>query len=393
MAQKKLAWGYTTGTCAQAATKAAMQMLFTGEQADHIQVGLPNGEMLTLELYDIKIAYAAQEDRLPSSVSCAVKKDSGDDPDITDGVLVYSKVQRTKGRERVLRGGQGIGQVTKPGLEQPIGSPAINQVPRKMILQEVGEACEEAGYSGGIEVEISIPDGERLARKTFNPRLGITGGLSILGTSGRVEPMSEQALIDTIRLEIQVRMAGGSRHLVIAPGNYGLTFLRDAYGIEERAVIKCSNYIGQTLDMASEQGCKGILVAGHIGKLIKVAGGIMNTHSRWADCRMEILASAALRAGLSGKQSRRLLEAMTTDDALAMLSDGERRMVMEQVMGQIQRYLEYRAGEEMETGAVVFSNVYGILGKTDLADDLLRRAVADLEQDGKKNTVNDFKDY
>ena len=136
--------------------------------------------------------------------------------------------------------------------------------------------------------------------------------------------------------------------------------------------------------MASEQGCKGILVAGHIGKLIKVAGGIMNTHSRWADCRMEILASAALRAGLSGKQSRRLLEAMTTDDALAMLSDGERRMVMEQVMGQIQRYLEYRAGEEMETGAVIFSNVYGILGKTDLADDLLRRAVADLEQDGKK---------
>ena len=384
MAQKRLAWGYTTGTCAQAATKAAMQMLFSGAQLDHIQVSLPNGEMLTLELYEIKIAYAAQEDRLPSSVSCAVKKDSGDDPDITDGVLVYSKVQRTKGRERVLRGGQGIGQVTKPGLEQPVGSPAINQVPRKMILQEVEEACEEAGYSGGIEVEISIPDGERLARKTFNPRLGITGGLSILGTSGRVEPMSEQALIDTIRLEIQVRMAGGSRHLVIAPGNYGLTFLRDAYGIEEKAVIKCSNYIGQTLDMASEQGCKGILVAGHIGKLIKVAGGIMNTHSRWADCRMEILASAALRAGLSGKQSRRLLEAMTTDDALAMLSDGERRMVMEQVMGQIQRYLEYRAGEEMETGAVFFSNVYGILGKTDLADDLLRRAVADLEQDGKK---------
>ena len=384
MAQKRLAWGYTTGTCAQAATKAAMQMLFSGAQLDHIQVSLPNGEMLTLELYEIKIAYAAQEDRLPSSVSCAVKKDSGDDPDITDGVLVYSKVQRTKGRERVLRGGQGIGQVTKPGLEQPVGSPAINQVPRKMILQEVEEACEEAGYSGGIEVEISIPDGERLARKTFNPRLGITGGLSILGTSGRVEPMSEQALIDTIRLEIQVRMAGGSRHLVIAPGNYGLTFLRDAYGIEEKAVIKCSNYIGQTLDMAAEQGCRGIVLAGHIGKMIKVAGGIMNTHSRWADCRMEILASAALRAGLSGEQSRRLLEALTTDDALAMLSGGERCLVMEQVMGKIQRYLQYRAGGEMETGAVVYSNVYGILGKTNLADVLLKRAVADMDQDGKK---------
>lgn len=266
MAQKRLAWGYTTGTCAQAATKAAMQMLFSGAQADQIQVGLPNGEMLTLEIYDIKIAYAAQEDRAPSSVSCAVKKDSGDDPDITDGVLVYSQVKRTKGSERTIRGGQGIGTVTKPGLEQPVGSPAINQVPRKMILQEVWEACEEAGYIGGIDVEISIPDGERLARKTFNPRLGINGGLSILGTSGRVEPMSEQALIDTIRLEIQVRLAGGSRYLVIAPGNYGLTFLRDAYGIEEKAVIKCSNYIGQTLDMAAEQGCRGIVLAGHIGK-------------------------------------------------------------------------------------------------------------------------------
>ena len=384
MAQKRLAWGYTTGTCAQAATKAAMQMLFSGAQADQIQVGLPNGEMLTLEIYDIKIAYAAQEDRAPSSVSCAVKKDSGDDPDITDGVLVYSQVKRTKGSERTLRGGQGIGTVTKPGLEQPVGSPAINQVPRKMILQEVWEACEEAGYIGGIDVEISIPDGERLARKTFNPRLGINGGLSILGTSGRVEPMSEQALIDTIRLEIQVRLAGGSRYLVIAPGNYGLTFLRDAYGIEEKAVIKCSNYIGQTLDMAAEQGCRGIVLAGHIGKMITVAGGIMKTHSRWADCRMEILASAALRAGLSGEQSRRLLEALTTDDALAMLSGGERCLVMEQVMGKIQRYLQYRAGGEMETGAVVYSNVYGILGKTNLADVLLKRSVADMDQDGKK---------
>lgn len=373
MAQKKLAWGYTTGTCAQAATKAAMQMLFTGEQADHIQVGLPNGEMLTLELYDIKIAYAAQEDRLPSSVSCAVKKDSGDDPDITDGVLVYSKVQRTKGRERVLRGGQGIGQVTKPGLEQPIGSPAINQVPRKMILQEVGEACEEAGYSGGIEVEISIPDGERLARKTFNPRLGITGGLSILGTSGRVEPMSEQALIDTIRLEIQVRMAGGSRHLVIAPGNYGLTFLRDAYGIEEKAVIKCSNYIGQTLDMASEQGCKGILVAGHIGKLIKVAGGIMNTHSRWADCRMDLFATAALRAGIAGEKAVEFLDCVTTDDALEKCSEEERTRIMEKIMMRMEEYLNYRGKGEIQVGVVTFSNVYGILGKTEKAEELIER--------------------
>lgn len=373
MAQKRLAWGYTTGTCAQAATKAAMQMLFSGAQADQIQVGLPNGEMLTLEIYDIKIAYAAQEDRAPSSVSCAVKKDSGDDPDITDGVLVYSQVKRTKGSERTLRGGQGIGTVTKPGLEQPVGSPAINHVPRKMILQEVWEACEEAGYIGGIDVEISIPDGERLARKTFNPRLGINGGLSILGTSGRVEPMSEQALIDTIRLEIQVRLAGGSRYLVIAPGNYGLTFLRDAYGIEEKAVIKCSNYIGQTLDMAAEQGCRGIVLAGHIGKMIKVAGGIMNTHSRWADCRMDLFATAALRAGIAGEKAVEFLDCVTTDDALEKCSEEERTRIMEKIMMRMEEYLNYRGKGEIQVGAVTFSNVYGILGKTEKAEELIER--------------------
>lgn len=376
MAKKSLAKGYTTGTCAQAATKAAMRMLLTGEVVERAEVELPKGKHLALEILDIQIQYAEAGRRSPVCVSCAVQKDSGDDPDITNGILVYSKVEKTETKEIRLEGGDGIGKVTKPGLDQPVGAAAINRVPRQMILKEVRDACEETGYGGGICVEISIPDGERLAKKTFNPRLGVEGGLSILGTSGIVEPMSEQALIDTIRLELKVKLAEGREYLITAPGNYGLDFLKNNYGIEEAEVVKCSNYIGQTLDMAAELGCKGLLLAGHIGKLVKVAGGIMNTHSRQADCRMEILAAAALRAGIPGEKARLFLDCVTTDDALAGCTAEERDRIMEQVMRQMERYLEYRAEEGLQVGAIAFSNVYGVLGKTSRAEPLLQEYLA-----------------
>ena len=371
MSQKKLRKGYTTGTCAQAATKAAMEMLFSGKNVDKIQVELPKGEKLVLEIHEIQMQYP-EGSSLPECVSCAVKKDSGDDPDITNGVLVYSKVEKTAGNEIVLDGGVGIGRVTKPGLEQAIGEAAINRVPRQVIRKEVEEALEEAEYSGGIYVEISIPDGVELAKKTFNPRLGIEGGLSVLGTSGVVEPMSEQALLDTIYLDLKVKLAQGNEYVIITPGNYGLDFLREAYGTSADEPVKCSNYIGQTLDMAGEIGYKGVILAGHIGKLIKVSGGVMNTHSKWADCRMELLAAAALRAGFDSERACELLEASTTDDALAKCFETERFALMEKVMEKIQEYLKYRSGA-MEVACIVYSNVYGILGKTENVEELMER--------------------
>ena len=371
MPKKELAKGYTTGTCAQAATKAAMQMLFTGEKVRQIQVELPQGEKLCLDIEDIQREYKSGQKRLPAAVSCAVKKNSGDDPDITNGVLVYSKVRISDTGKICIDGGNGVGRVTKPGLDQPVGEAAINCVPRQMIRKEVEEACEEVGYTGGIDVEISIPEGVRLAKETFNPRLGIEGGLSILGTTGIVNPMSEQALIDTIEVEMKVCMAEKYRYLIVAPGNYGLDFLKEQYSIEENDVVKCSNYIGQTIDMAMEQGCKGVLLAGHIGKLIKVAGGIMNTHSRWADCRMDLFATAALRAGIDGKKARAFLDCVTTDDALKKCSEEERKKIMEQLMIRMEEYLNYRTKGEMEIGVVTFSNVYGILGKTGKAEELI----------------------
>ncbi|MGN1192962.1 MAG: cobalt-precorrin-5B (C(1))-methyltransferase CbiD [Dorea sp.] len=371
MAEKLLAKGYTTGTCAQAATKAAMQMLLTGNRCEKVQIELPQGSKLVLDIQKIQMIYDEKNQILPVEVSCAVKKDSGDDPDITNGVLVYSKVVRNPSGNVILDGGSGIGRVTKPGLDQKVGEAAINRVPRHMILKEVKEACEEVGYTGGITVEISIPEGEQLAAETFNPRLGIEGGLSILGTTGIVEPMSEQALIDTIRVEMKVCLADRYRYLIVAPGNYGLDFLKAQYGIEDSEIVKCSNYIGQTLDMAVEMECEGILLAGHIGKLIKVSGGIMNTHSKWADCRMELLAAAALRGGLTGKKASSFLDCVTTDDALEKCTENERMLVMQQVMEKIEEYMNYRTGGKLMTGAVTFSNVYGILGKTNQAEALI----------------------
>ena len=367
---KKLRRGYTTGTCAQAATKAAVIMLLGNVSVDQITVLLPGKEVLTLKILEIRKQYKDSENQEIESVSCAVQKDSGDDPDITNGILVYSKVSKTKSGI-VLDGGIGVGRVTRPGLDQPVGNAAINRVPRQMILREVEDACEKYGYDGGIEVEISIPQGVELAKKTFNPRLGIEGGISVLGTSGIVEPMSEQALLDTIELEMKVKRAGGREYLIMAPGNYGLDFLREAYGIQDRDVVKCSNYIGQSMDMAAECGFKGMILAGHIGKLIKVAGGVMNTHSRWADCRMDLLATAMLRAGLSGDRARSVLDCVTTDDALALLNEEERTATVRQIMKSIEKYMEYRMADQMPVGAILYSNVYGILGRTSKVDELM----------------------
>lgn len=368
---KKLRRGYTTGTCAQAATKAAMIMLLGNADVDQVTVSLPGKEVLTLKISEIQKEYSNDGNQEIESVSCAVKKDSGDDPDITNGILVYSKVTKTRSGV-ILDGGIGVGRVTKPGLDQPVGNAAINKVPRQMILGEVKEACELYGYNGGIRVEISIPQGVELAKKTFNPRLGIEGGISVLGTSGIVEPMSEQALLDTIELEMKVKRAAGKNYLIMAPGNYGLDFLREAYGIQDKDVVKCSNYIGQSIDMAAECRFKGMVLAGHIGKLIKVSGGIMNTHSRWADCRMDLLAAAMLRAGLSGEQARQILDCVTTDDALALLSVEERKVTIAQIMKSIEKYLEYRMADQMPVGAILYSNVYGILGKTSRTDELMK---------------------
>ena len=370
--QKKMRCGYTTGTCACAAAKAAAYMLLSGREVKEIKVITPMGVSLTLPVIDIDI----KEDK----VICAIKKDSGDDPDVTNGIKIYAQVTYVK--EDIMRtintdgvivdGGIGVGRVTKKGLKCAVGEAAINPVPLKMIKEAVAEAAESYSYEGSLKVIISAPKGVDIAKKTFNPNLGITGGISILGTTGIVEPMSEQALIDTIKTEINMHIAQGEKVLLVAPGNYGQDFLLNTLNIELKRSIKCSNYIGKTIDMVCDAGAKSMLLVGHIGKLVKLGAGIMNTHSKVADGRMEVLSACAIRAGADNDTALKILDCITTEAALEILKKSD---ILEKTMYQltlrIEDVLQRRSSGKIVIGAIVFSNEYGILGKTPAADKLL----------------------
>lgn len=362
--QKQLRTGYTTGSCGAAAAKAAAYMLLSKETIFNVSLMTPKGIRLFL---DVECIEAGSD-----YVSCAVQKDSGDDPDVTDGIYVYAKVSRCKGDKITLDGGEGVGRVTKRGLLQEIGEAAINKVPRTQILEAVEEQRRRFSYSGGLHVLISIPGGRELAEKTFNPRLGIMGGISVLGTSGIVEPMSEKALTETIYLEMKILKENGHDWCYVVPGNYGSDFLTRKLKYDGSLAVKCSNYIGETIDDAVTLGMKGILLIGHVGKLVKLAAGVMNTHSRQADCRMEVLAAHAAMAGAGNKAVRELMCCLTTTEAVDVLKGlGILKPVMDSIMEKIEFHLRNRAGEQLETGAIVFSKEEGILGVTSSAAKLL----------------------
>ena len=369
--QKKLRFGYTTGSCAAGAARGAAELLLGEDEIEEAELMTPKGILLHLELLDMK--------RDENAASCAVRKDAGDDPDTTNGILVYAKVEKFQIRSDmedriVIDGGTGVGRVTKPGLSQKIGEAAINPVPRAMILQAVEEIADRYHYEGGLKVTISVPEGEKIARKTFNPRLGIVGGISILGTSGIVEPMSEKALIDSIRVEMSQHAAMGEQYMLVTPGNYGADYLREHMALPFEKNIKCSNYVGETIDMAVDMGVKGILFISHIGKFVKVAAGIMNTHSHSADARMEVLCANAIRAGGDLACARSILRCNTTDEALRVLDENHiLREAMKEITDRIQFYLDHRSYQQILLGAVIFSNEYGYLGQTEHAAELINK--------------------
>ena len=377
--------GYTTGSCAAAASKAAAVMLLSGEETDTIKLDTPKGITLTLDVLDIL--------RGPGFARCAIRKDSGDDPDDTNGTLIYATVSSLHAgipeEELVMQphtasveqlddrveiwGGIGVGKVTKPGLSCKVGGPAINPVPRKMITREVLAAMKQYGCDETLRVVISIPDGPAIAPKTFNPRLGIEGGISVLGTSGIVEPMSDRALIDTMYTEMDSRKANGCKDLVVFFGNYGADFSRDEMKIDISTAVTCSNFVGELLDYAVLQGFESVLIIGHSGKLIKLAQGVMNTHSKYADCRSEFLALQAMFHGASPAVGKEIYQALTTDEMTKVLKrEGLFEAVMEEAARKIDFYMQKRVHGKLKTGAILFSNVYGILGETAGAEELLK---------------------
>ena len=344
---KRLRYGFTTGTCAAAAAKAAAILLLSGTAPKTVPILTPKGIDLNLPVLEPV--------KTDSFASCAIRKDSGDDPDVTNGVLVYARVAYTKEPGISIDGGEGVGRVTKPGLKQAIGEAAINPVPREMIRQAVEAVSDEYENAGGLSVVISIPEGVALAEKTFNPRLGIVGGISILGTSGVVEPMSEDALADSIALEIRQRKALGDTRLILTPGNYGADFLKTAYGIADERVVKCSNFVGDALKNAEDTGFSEVLLAGHIGKLVKLSGAIFNTHSKYGDRRAELIAAAARTAGADEATAQAMFGCVTTDEMLRILEEkGMLSGTMDALKTRIDTALATRF-PKLKIGVIVFT--------------------------------------
>ena len=360
---RRLRLGCTTGSCAAAAAKAAAYALLTGGRLDRVGILTPKGLAIELPV--------AETQADGGRVSCTVFKDDSDDPDVTKGTAIVAAVSPSDTSGVTIDGGEGVGRVTRPGLDQPVGAAAINSVPRRMIRECLEELCRLTDYQGGLSVVISAPEGAALARRTFNPRMGIEGGISILGTTGVVEPMSERALVETIRVELRQRRASGAEYVLLTPGNYGTDFIQNGLNVDPALAVQCSNFIGEAAGMCQELGFRGLLLVGHAGKLVKLAGGMPNTHSQYGDCRMEILAAHAAAAGVDADTAAAILQCAACDEALR-LCGGLRADAMARVTARAAEHLS-RWADGLETGVVIFSKVYGILGQTDQAPALLKQ--------------------
>ncbi len=392
--------GFTTGTCAALAAAGAIRLQLTGKAPEELQLMTRKGITVRVKPADagfigigepyVPKTSDSKEHEEPAAESatdaedaadareafCMIAKDAGDDCDATDGALIGARVRFTDEPGVRLDGGEGVGRVTKPGLDQPVGAAAINRVPRQMILSAMEECADDLGYplgDRGLFAEIFVPEGKKIAEKTFNPQLGITGGISILGTTGIVEPMSEQALIDTIEVEIKQRRTA-SEDLILVPGNYGETFLKAGHlgsVLDHAPMVQCSNFIGDAVDIAKTSGFKRVLLVGHLGKFVKLAGGMMNTHSRMGDCRMEILTAHAACLGADVEVCRALMGCAVTDEAVRILEEaGLFSEVMEALLKRIEHYINRRAENAMEIGAVVY-NGEQLLGMTESAEKIL----------------------
>lgn len=371
--QKKLRQGITTGTCAAAAAEAAATALLMGAEPQEIQVQAPRGTLVSVSVNRISVE--------PGYAEYMVRKDSGDDPDVTNRVNVYVRVERISGTtigdcdkvfsseqypNLLLDGGEGIGRVTREGLEQKVGFAAINQVPRKMIFDAVGRACQLAGCDEKLLILVSIPAGVELAEKTFNPKLGIVGGISVLGTSGILEPMSEQAIVATIEMEIRQLANQGRRGLLVTPGNYGQAYVSRYLGLDLQTGVKSSNYIGDALDFAVAYEFEQVLLVGNIGKLVKLAAGIFNTHSKVADGRGEIFGVHTALAGGNRELVKQVMESINTDAMLGLLEEaGLKEAVMEGICAKIKEHVTQRVGDKLQVGVACFSEKYGFLGMTE----------------------------
>ena len=342
--------GYTTGTAAAGAAKAAAKLLFKNEKDRTIIIPTPAGIDVELDI----LSYSLKE----KSALASVKKDGGDDKDITDGLEIISKIKEIKQNKIIIQAGKGVGTVTKPGLAVDVGQPAINPIPRKMIKKAVKDYLKPGR---GLEVEIIVPEGEKAAAKTFNPDLGIEGGISIIGTTGIVEPMSQSAYKESLALKLKQAAESGKEELVFVFGNHGKDKALKL-GYQKDEIIRMSNFVGYILDEANDLDLKQILVIGHIGKIIKVAGGIFNTHSKMADGRREIIAAQAALNGASQETIARIMQANTAEEIAAVMLAAGYSEIFNQLADKIKDKIKNRLETDISVDIMIYTFEEGFIG-------------------------------
>lgn len=365
---KKYKRGYTTGSCAAAASKASVYMLLTKEKIYNINIDTPKGIPLTLSVRNIEISddYAI----------CSIEKDGGDDIDATHKMNIFAKaelIDNLDDEEILVTGGKGIGLVTKKGLSVEVGKHAINPIPMKMIKDEVKKIIREKEdfieNNKSIKITIFAPEGEEIAKKTFNPRLGIVGGISILGTTGIVEPMSEEGWKKSLSIELEMKRAQGLDKIILVPGNHGEEFIREHLKIDMHNCVRMSNFVGYMLNEAKRLGFKKILMAGHIGKFIKISAGIFQTHSKVCDARNEIMIANLALLGADLDFLNKINECVTTEGAVEIIDDSKYKdiynILCDKCRNRVEQYLNE---DDIEVGIYMFRMDKSLLGKSANAD-------------------------
>lgn len=366
---KKYKRGYTTGSCATAASKAATYMLLTKNKLEIVNIDTPKGIPLSLNVENINIQ--------DSYVECSIQKDGGDDIDATHMMHIYARAELIDKEDIVVNGGIGIGLVTKKGLSVEVGKHAINPVPMKMIKSEVRKLIGEKtidtlGEGKSLKLTIFAPEGVEIAKKTFNPRLGIIGGISIIGTSGIVEPMSDEGWKKSLSIELKMKKEQGLDKIILVPGNHGEQFIKENIGLDMKYVIRTSNFIGYMLKEAQRMGYKKILMAGHIGKFIKLSAGIFNTHSKIADARSEILISNLALMKAPYEFLEEISRCMTAEGAVELINNSEYKDFYKIVSNKCKYKIDqYLCDEEIEVAIMMFSMDKTLLGKSDNADEIV----------------------
>ncbi len=350
MENSKLRTGYTTGTCAAAAAKGAAFSLFLGERKDNVEINLPNGEEVVIPISQIK--------RSNGKAFCSVVKDAGDDPDVTDGLRICAELKMTKGRDIEILGGKGVGVVTKPGLQVKMGEPAINPVPRMMIRDAVREVIGRKG----AQVTISVPGGEKIARKTFNPKLGIIGGISIIGTTGIVKPMSLESMKSSLVCGLDVAKAEGFDTVFLVPGRIGERSVLRHFRVDNDQVIQMSHFVGFMLKEAKRRKFKYIFLAGHPGKLAKLIAGDFDTHSSKSVSATNIIVDILGKIGCEKNLLAKCRDGNTVESQIQELAKRNKLDIFNRVAEDIERSATNFLGKGVTIGVVLFSMAGDIIG-------------------------------